>query len=66
MASYSDGIGTAPLAALGSADRKKQTLNIGKETYTVIGFDATGKPFSIVFPAGRPEGRSPGDRFIRL
>jgi hypothetical protein len=31
---------------------------MGKETYTVIGFSARGRPFSIVFPAGGPEGQS--------
>jgi hypothetical protein len=35
-----------------------QTLNIGKETYTVIGFDASGKPFSIVYPIINTEGHS--------
>lgn len=29
---------------------KSQIVNVGKETYTLVGFDATGKPFSIVFP----------------
>jgi hypothetical protein len=37
---------------------KSQTLYMGKETYTVIGFSANGRPFSIVYPIINTEGQS--------
>jgi hypothetical protein len=38
---------------------KTQTINIGKETFTVVGFDANGQPFTSVFPtaANNPDGQ---------
>jgi hypothetical protein len=43
----------------GAAPRT-QTLNIGKETFTAVGFDANGKPYTNVFPtaANNPDGVS--------
>jgi hypothetical protein len=37
---------------------KTQVLYVGKETNTVIGFLADGKPFSITFPNGPADGQS--------
>jgi hypothetical protein len=37
---------------------KNQVLYVGKETTTVVGFLANGKPFTAVFPNGSVDGQS--------
>jgi hypothetical protein len=37
---------------------KNQVLYLGKETTTVVGFLANGKPFAAVFPSGAVDGQS--------